>query len=189
MKGRDKRIFIIALSVILVCGIAMAAYFGYCVVWAMRDLDKMEARRPALLYKTDHRELLGACRELSRQVATGRLKPGSYQLNISKPDPHTRQFPQLILDLHPLHVEVKENGLVNIVMSPVVMYGVVAYPEDIENIPTKAFKYRDGSWGIELIENLWYYDEDFQNHPEHIKDVEELLKKERQKDRDRGWRI
>ena len=113
MKKGDKWILIGCLA----CGVAVVAYLGYSgAVWIMRDLKSMEARRPVLLYETDHRELLEACRELSRQVATGRLEPGSYQIKRINPDPESRQFPQLILDLLPLHVEVKKNGVVDIVM-------------------------------------------------------------------------
>jgi len=176
MKKGDKWILIGCLA----CGVAVVAYLGYSgAVWIMRDLKSMEARRPVLLYETDHRELLEACRVLSRQVATGRLEPGSYQIKRINPDPESRQFPQLILDLLPLHVDVKKNGVVDIVMSPVVMYGVFAYPENYEGTLTNSFKYGDRLWGIELIDGLWYYDEDFQKHPEHMKEVEGLLKKRR----------
>jgi hypothetical protein len=83
------------------CGVASFAYLGYFAVWVMRDLNSMEARRPVLLYETDHQALLEACRELSRQVATGRLEPRSYRIH-GDPDPESRQFPRLILDLDPL---------------------------------------------------------------------------------------
>jgi hypothetical protein len=175
MKRRDKWILIVALIVGLACGIATVAYLGYSAVWIMRDLKSMEARRPVLLYETDHRALLEACRELSKQVAAGKLEPDTY-LSPSR-NPQTRQFPQLILDLSPLHVDVKKNGVVDIVMSPVVMYGVFAYPENYEGTLNNSFKYGDRLWGIEIIDGLWYYDEDFQKHPEHMKEVEELLKK------------
>jgi hypothetical protein len=182
MKKREKRILIVTLIVCLACGIAVVAYLGYSAVWIIDDLKSMEERRSLLLYETDHRELLEACRELSGQVAAGRLEPGSYQIKRINPDPESRQFPQLILDLDPLHVDVKKNGLVDIVMSPVVMYGVVAYPENYGSTPDDSFKYGDRLWGVKLIDGLWYYDEDFQNNPEHMKEVEELLKKRKTED-------
>ena len=172
MKRRDKWIPIICVA----CIIALAAYLGYFAIWAIRDLNRMEARRPVLLYETDHRALLEACRELSRQVATGRLEPGSYQIH-GNPDIETRQFPQLILDLTPVRVEIDEDGDVDLMMSPGVFYGVRAFPEDYEVSLDELYKYGDDVWGIELIDGLWYYDEDFQKHPEHKKVVEELLKK------------
>ena len=57
------------------------------------------------------------------------------------------------------------------------MYGVRTFPEDYEGSLAKLYKAGDEVWGIELIDGLWYYDEDFLKHPEHKKEVEELLKK------------
>jgi len=166
MSRRDKWIITIG----VVCGIAPFVYLGYFAVWAIRDLNSMEARRPVLLYQTDHRALLEACRELSRQVAGGELRHGEYRVHGHHPDPETRQFPQLILDLDPLRAEIESNGVVNLMMSPVVLYGVYALPENHEDPPAYP-------WRTELIDGLWYYDEGFRHHPERQKDVEELLKK------------
>lgn len=173
MKRRDKWILI---WVCLVLGIAPVVYLGYFAIWAMRDLDRMEARRPLLLYETNHQELLKACRELSKQVATGRLEPRSYVI-YGHPDPESKQFPQLILDLSPLEVDLSDkNGQVVIMMSSVVMYGAVALPEDYKGPISDWHEYAT-KWGTELTDGLWYYDEDFREHPEHKKEIEELLDK------------
>jgi len=82
----------------------------------------------------------------------------------------------VILDLDPLRVEVEKDGRVNIMMSPVVLYGVCAFPEDYEGSVGELYKAGDDVWGIELIDGLWYYDA-YLKHPEHKKEVEELLKK------------
>jgi len=169
MKKRDKWILILSIVVCSGSGLGVLMYLGYFAVSAMRDLDRMEARRPTLLYETDHRALLKACKEISKLVAAGRLEPGEYQIQ-GNPDPESKQFAQVILDLDPLRVDVEPDGQVDIIMSPVVMYGVSAFPEDYE-------RSRSGEGGIELIDGLWYYDEDFLRHPEHKKEVEELLKK------------
>jgi hypothetical protein len=169
-KRRDKWILIIGAA----CVVALVAFLGYFGVWAERDLKRMEARRPILLYEIDHRALLDACREISRQVATGLLEPRSYQIH-GAPDPESKQFPQLILDLDPLHVRIEKDGQVNVMMSPLVMYGIRAFPENYEGSPTE--RYKDRAKYVELIEGLWYYDEDFLKHPEHKEELEELLKK------------
>jgi len=162
----------------LACGSALVAYVGYSVIWIIRDLRRMEAHRPVLLYETDHQALLEACRELSRQVDEGKLEPGMYGLGLNPTrDPKMRQFPQLILDLAPVRVDIEKDGQVVLIMSSIVMYGVCAFPEDYEGSVDELYKYGDEAWGIELIDGLWYYDEDFQKHPEHKKEVEELLKK------------
>lgn len=179
MNRRDKWIIIVG---IIGC-FAPVAYLGYCVVWSKRELNSLEARRPVLLYETDHRELLKSCRELSRRVDTGRLEPGLYRIH-GDPDPESKQFPQLILELDPLHVNVKKDGRVSIIMSTMVMYGVTAYPEDYEGSLSGLYEYAK-VWRIELIDGLWYYDEDFRKHPEHLKEVEELLKKRKAEDQRR----
>lgn len=176
MKRRNKWILIVLLIGCSILGIAPVAYFGYFAVWAMHDLKRMEAHRQVLLYETDHRALLEACRELSRQVAAGELKPGRYNTRYDI-NPETGRFPQLILNLAPLHVDVEKDGQIDLTMSPVVMYGVCAFPEDYKRSRAELFRSGEKVWGIELIDGLWYYDEDFLRHPEHKKEVEELLKK------------
>ena len=176
MSRRNKWILIVVIIGCLACGIAPVAYLGYSAVWAIRDLKSIEARRPVLLYETDHRALLEACRELSRQLAAGRLEPGWYRIH-GDPDPESSQFPQLILDIDPLQVIVEKSGQVDIIMSPMVMFGVRAFPEDYEGSPAERFRYDDKAWGIELIDGLWYFDEDFHKRPEHKREVEELLRK------------
>ena len=111
--------------------------------------------------------LLEACRELSRKVAAGELKIAQYRYysQIGDPDPETQLFPQPILDLKPFQVYIEKNGRIDLIMSPIVMYGVSAYPD--------GFKHGD----IELVPGLWYFDEDLKVHPEHKKEIEELLKK------------
>ena len=174
MKRRIKWISIV---VLIGCLAFLIAPFARFLIFVKRDLNSMEASRKLLLYETDHQELIKACRELSGQVVTGKLKLGSYQIH-GNPDAETRQFPQLILDLDPLRVDIKENGHVDIMMSPLVMYGVYAFTGEYEGSLEELFRSADGVvTAVELIDGLWYYDEDFRKNPEHKKEVEELLKK------------
>lgn len=122
MKRRNKWILIGCLA----CGIAVVGYLGYITVWAIRYLKSMEERRPILLYETDHRAILKACRELSRQVAIGKLEPGVYGLNPPR-DPEARKFPQLILNLAPVRLEINKDGYVDLIMSSVTLYGCVRF--------------------------------------------------------------
>jgi len=173
MKRRDKWILIVVIIGCGAFGIAMIAHFGYTAVQAMRFLKWTQTRRPVLLYQTDYRALLEAGRELSRQVAAGRLEPRRYRIRqfSGDPDPETKQFPQLIMDLNPSVVHIRKDGQVDLGMSPSCPYGILVFPEDYK------VSELDKVWAIKLLDGLWYYDEDFRKHPEHKKEVEELLKK------------
>jgi hypothetical protein len=172
MKRRYK--FII--TICMVSSIAIVAYFVCTAVWLMFELKNLEARRSLILYKTDHKALLEACKELSKRVDEGQLEPGYYSV-YGTPDPETKQFPQLILDLDPLQVITDKDGQINIIMWPSVMYGLIFFPEKNESSLSEQRKNSYKGWCIELIDGLWYYDEDFLKHPEHMKEVETLLKK------------
>lgn len=183
MRQRNKWILIVLIGC-LACGFAWVVYdVGYGTIRIIRYMKSMEARRPVLLYETDHRALLQACRELSKQVTSGKLEPGMYGIGLHPHrDPKTRQFPQLILDLVPVRVDIDKDGQVVLIMSSVTTYGVCALPEDYEAPLNKLYKDHDKKFSIKLIDGLWYYDEDFLRHPEHKKEVEELLKKRKATD-------
>ena len=168
MKRRNKWILITIVSLSFVI-----TFYVYLLILKIHDVNEMEKRRSVLLYEIDHQALLEACRELSQQVATGRLKPGTYLFYGSQADSETRRFPQLIRDLEPLHVLI-DVDVVYVTMSVLVVYGIIAFPE---NLDSKIIEMYEESNRIELINGLWYFDNDFLNNPEHIKEVEELLKK------------
>lgn len=173
MSRRNKWILIGC----LVCASALIFYAGYRIILVVLDMRMMESRRPVLLYQTDHRALLEACRELSRQVVAGQIEPGQYQIHGNSGDPDLRQFPKPILELDPLLAIVEKDGSVNLIMWPSIMYGVCAFPEFYSG--SRGYPHE---WYIKLIDGLWYYDEDFGKHPEHKKEVEELLNKRKATD-------
>ena len=133
---------------------------GYLVIrgfgwFARRDIQQKHVR---LLYKTDHHALLDACRDLSKRVAIGEMKPGTYWLRGGRRLPVVSSFPKPILELKPNYVYIDENdsGRVMLEMGGgFVHFGVLAYTED----------YKKPSWSEygdkELIPGLWYYDDGY----------------------------
>ena len=168
---------VIVVSIVLVIAIAIIYVFhdaldyllirGF-VFFAIRDAQQRQAR---LLCDTDFQALLEACRELSRQVATGDLKPGKYRICRDR-HPQASRFPKPILDLAPTYVFIHESGQVILEMLGGLHHlGVYAYPEDYK-LPSYA-EYGDR----ELIPGLWYYEEGYKDSPELRKKIDALLQK------------
>jgi hypothetical protein len=128
--------------------------------------------RVKLLYRTDHKALLGACRELSGCMRMGKLKARMYHFG-PNPDPQTAQFPQPILDLMPAYVTVETDGRVVVaMMGGLDHFGVYAYPEDYKKPPFDDFRFGD----MKLIEGLWYYDDGYDARPEDWQERIDALK-------------
>ena len=147
------------------------ALIGYMGIYTKIKLSEMESRRKLLLYETNPQSILVACRELSNNVINGQLNYGIY-LPFDKND--KKQIPQLILNLHPVRVDIEKSGIINIMMSPDVMYGVLALPENYYKKNDDTFIKEDM---VELANGLWYYDENFKNHPECKKELEIFLQR------------
>lgn len=179
---RNKKILLIGIA--LVIAIALSAY--YFVPWQelwqgdLSDHEFMQVlykysqkRRVRLLYKTDHQALLGACRELSRRVSVGDLKPGKYLLSGSSRRKEVSQFPQPILDLGPINVFIDYDGRVMLEMAGGLdHFGVSAYPEDYKKPP-----HTEKLGDKKLIPGLWYYDDGYRDNPEYEKIIEALRPK------------
>jgi hypothetical protein len=145
--------------------------------------------RTYLLYKTDHKALLETCRELSHQVSIGTLEPTLYEIDrgFGEPLEAAKKFPRIITGLNPKCIYIYPNGIINITISIDIRnhifyreYGIIEFPENFERNEESEgtfIKYSDPSWTIELINGLRYYDEDFEKHPEHKKEIEDLLNK------------
>lgn len=180
---RNKKMLLIGIALVL--AIALSAY--YFVPWQepwqelwQEDLSDHEfmqvlykfsqKRRVRLLYKTDHQALLGACRELSRRVSVGDLKPGKYLLSGSSRRKEVSQFPQPILDLGPINVFIDYDGRVMLEMAGGLdHFGVSAYPEDYKKPP-----HTEKLGDKKLIPGLWYYDDGYRDNPEYEKIIEAL---------------
>jgi hypothetical protein len=122
-------------------------------------LSDSDGPRARLLYETDHQALLEACRGLSGRVAVGEIKPGEYYIR-PHPDPRTRTFPQIILDLDPSAVYIDTDGGITIEMAGGMdHFGVCASPQGY-SLPGSVFRAK------ELIEGLWYYDEGYKERPD-----------------------
>ena len=95
-----------------------------------------------------------------------------YYLSGFRSLPVVPEFPQPIMDLAPNYVYIQD-GYVKLEMYGGMDHlGVCAYPEDFEK-PYTAFEYGNR----ELIEGLWYYDDEYFNNSTYDKKIELLLQK------------
>jgi hypothetical protein len=130
-RTRIKKAIVIAAVIIL----AVVIFVGYMVgdylithgfvFFGIRDAQRKQV---CLLYKTVHQALLKVCRDLSRRVSAGDIKPGRTYLV-----PGVSKFPQPILDLKPNYIYIDENdsGRVMIEMhGGFAHFGVLASTED-----------------------------------------------------------
>ena len=132
----------------------------------MKTAVKEEKQRKVhLLSETDHQALLEACRELSGRVSAGDLEANNYLFRY-KPHPETLRFPQLILDLEPMRISIKDDRSIMVEMhGGFHHYGVIAYHEN--------FEYGDKK----IIDGLWYYEDGY--NPSYNKWIEKMIQKEK----------
>ncbi|MHC4174394.1 MAG: hypothetical protein ACYST5_15850 [Planctomycetota bacterium] len=181
MKGDRRKILkriVIAVAIAVFVGPALCIlyhfllplYLGGFMFFAVKEAEQRQVR---LLCETDHQALLEACRELSRRVATGDLKPQQYNVRIHL-HPAASRFPQPILDLEPTYVIINRDGCVHIELhGGFLHYGAMAYPKDYKKPPIAGFKLGDKK----LIDGLWYYSEGYEGNPKQQKRIEALLQK------------
>jgi hypothetical protein len=154
---KKKRILLAALAL---CGIAvglLAAPFIVIFRSAGLDVRHSNQQRARLLFQTDHRALLEAC----RQVMTNRHAfakdmdwHGAEDPAESFIDPKDPNIPSPIASLHPSYVIATDSEVHLELHGGFDHYGVLALSELAAHDPTNRF-----SVPIELISGLWYYDE------------------------------
>jgi len=161
---RRRRLWIVAL-VLIPLG-ALTALVVVPIVGAVLDLntiaDRAHRGRDHLFVETDYEELLAACRDLSRRVASGELTSKQYHVHLGQRDPETLSFPQVILDLEPsvIVMDILNHGEVWIELLPGPdAFGVVAFPEG-----------REGEGDVKLIDGLWYFDGDYSDESPQYRD-------------------
>jgi hypothetical protein len=172
MKGKRT-----VLAVLALCGIAVGLLAApFIVIFCGPGLDvwRSNHERAQLLFRTDHRALLAAC----RQVMTNRHAfardidwHGPQDPAESLIDPKDPKIPRPIASLHPRDVFAKDSEVHLELHGGFDHYGVIALSEQAaHDAATNRF-----SGPIELIPGLWYYDEGLaQDHDRWIKKLRQM---------------
>lgn len=175
MKSRKKMILKIVIGFVIVLAAVSVLYILSSLGFIIIDVEREKKREVRLLCETDYQALLEACRELSRRVATGDLKPQQYNVRLHL-HPAASRFPQPILDLEPTYVIINRDGCVQIELhGGFLHYGAMAYPKDYKKPPLAGFKLGDKK----LIDGLWYYREGYERSPKLEERIEALMQKGR----------
>jgi hypothetical protein len=157
--------------VILILIIGFVSYIvGSAYFFVKTGVKEANTRRTILLYKTDHRALLKACRIVAQKKNNGQLKT-EHMYSIRGIQDQKVDFPKALLDLNPSYIVVFDSGVVKVEMfGGMDHFGVHAYPSDFD-----ISDYPPSPEDIMLIEGLWYYDEvliDGANPKEFLKHFE-----------------
>ena len=173
MKKKTK-IFIYVLAIPLIA-IPLIAITLYALIFLTTgglyfyDVIKANSRMPILLYETDHRALLNACRRLIDQGYKGR-----YNIRIDR-DPEVDSFPKEILQLKPTYVYIRDDNVAMVeMMGGMSHFGVLAFPDGFKR-PPQGTGYGDKK----LIDGLWYYDDGYRSNPDYDKKIEALRPKQK----------
>ena len=174
MKKVKKKLLVIVVSIVLIVVFGPLAfsfvYFGPVGAFVVEHHAHLKQIR--LLCNTDHKQLLEACRELSKQVATGELKPGKYCVDFY-PDPESSRFPKPILELKPTSVFIDIDGRVMIEMLGGLFghFGFYAFPKDY------VVSHSDLVHDVKIIDGLWYYDDNCRRDEEYKKMIQSLIQR------------
>jgi hypothetical protein len=172
-KLRRRHVIVLALAL---AGTALAAYVLTPVLRFMavmrRRAQRADRGRDHLFLQTDYAELLAACRELSRRVASGELEARGNCLYVEPHNQEALSLPRAILDIEPaiIRFDVEGKGQVWIEQRAMLdWFGVVAFPEGVE-----------GSGDVKLIDGLWYRDTDYRDaYPDYMKWIDARIEEGR----------
>lgn len=171
MKGKRTILVVLALCIVTVGLLASPFMLIFC--GAVLDGWRSNHQRARLLFQTDHRALLAAC----RQVMTNRHAfardmdwHGPNDPTESLIDPKDSKIPRPIASLHPRDVIARDSEVDLELHGGFDHYGVIALSEQAAHDATNRF-----SGLIELVSGLWYYDEGLaQDHDRWIKKLRKM---------------
>ena len=119
---------------------------------SLEIMDQLVVKKRRLLYQTDHRELLDACRQVLTHHDNGLFSADQIDVRDAQFAADLKHIPPLILDLEPVSVWFLENRVRVALIGGLDHAGAIAY-RDREDVPP-------GADEIELADGLLYYYDD-----------------------------
>lgn len=133
-----------------------------------KTLSTLAIKKQQLLYRTDHHELLKACRQVITLCNEGTLNQSKIIPGEASAE-DIGQVPQIILDLEPVYIWPSEGRVMVALIGGFDHAGVSAYLSDDATAEEDQIK---------LVDGLMYYDDGLREADEDYKDYLASLKKE-----------
>lgn len=135
-----------------------------------KTLDKLAVKKQRLLYRTDHNELLKACREIIVQYRGGVFSHDKINIGDERFAQDLKHIPEIILKLEPVYVWLEKNRVIVALIGGFDHAGVTAYADGDQAAP--------GTDDFKLIDGLLYYDDGLREADADYKDYLKSLQQE-----------
>lgn len=132
--------------------------------------DELTVKKQRLLYRTDHNDLLKACRGIIAQYNEGVFTHDKIDIGNECSAKDVKHIPEIILKLEPVYVWLEKNRVMVALIGGLDHAGVRAYVNSSEATPEEdSFK---------LIDGLLYYDDGLREADADYRDYLKSLQKE-----------
>lgn len=131
---------------------------------------ELAVKKQRLLYQTDHKALLKACREAIERYNDGVFSTDKIDVIGERLTKDLKNIPKIIMNLEPVYVWLYEDHVMVALIGGLDHAGVVAYMNDVEG--------GNGDDDFKLIDGLIYYDDGLREGGEKYKEYLKSLEKE-----------
>jgi len=142
--------------------------------YMQKTLDELAMKKQRLLYRTDHHELLKACREIIKSYNDGQFSKAKINMGFNVGEEQLtedlKRIPKIILNLEPVYVWLHNDRVMVALIGGMDHAGVMAYLNSEEAVARNS--------DIKLIDGLWYYDDGLREANADYKDYLNSLQKE-----------
>ena len=174
MKKRNKIIIYTIIGIPLICFVLYSLLMFVVVMCKFVDLKRdTRQRQVLLLYETDHKALLEACRKVLKEAREGKWEYRQYPIRYI-PDPNTDKLPEPILRLNPTYIRIGKDSVMIEMLGGLAHFGVTAFSEENEY---------EGLVGKKLLDGLWYYSDGYCEIPDYEKVVESWRPKSKEREK------
>jgi hypothetical protein len=170
MEKRNKINIYAIIGIPLVCIALFFLSIFITVIFKLVDQKRdVRQRNVLLIYETDHKALLEACRKVLKEAREGKWEYRQYNIRLEH-DPNADRLPEQILRLNPTYIGIGEDSMMIEMLGGLAHFGVLAFSES------------EGHGDKKLLDGLWYYNDGYHEVPDYDKVIESLRPKTKKQD-------